>query len=254
MRASTRAELNRARKGIPVPTTKRAKTATSATPTPAIPETQETKRERLAQIIAILKTTYPDARCSLDFATPFQLLVATILAAQCTDERVNATTKTLFAKYPTPEDVAEADPDEFEQEVKHILFYRNKAKNIRATARILVDRYHGEVPRTIAEIAALPGAARKTANVVLGNALGVVEGIAVDTHVGRLTRRMGITQSEDPVVIEQELMALVPKVDWVIFSHLLIYHGRAVCQSRKPLCATCGAAQLCPTGRSELGL
>lgn len=241
-----------------MPTTKRAKpaatTKTITTPIPATPETQEAKRERLAQIVAILKTTYPDAHSSLDFTTPFQLLVATILAAQCTDERVNATTKTLFVKYPTPEDVANADPDEFEQEVKHILFYRNKAKNIRATARILVDRYHGEVPGTIAEIVALPGAARKTANVVLGNAMGVVEGIAVDTHVGRLTRRMGITQSEDPVVIERELMALVPKADWVIFSHLLIYHGRAVCQSRKPLCAECGVAQLCPTGKSELGL
>jgi len=217
-------------------------------------EAEDARRERLAQIVAILKTTYPDAHCSLDFTTPFQLLVATILAAQCTDERVNATTKTLFVTYPTVEAVANADPDEFQQAVKHILFFRNKAKNIQATARILVDRYHGEVPNTIAEIAALPGAARKTANVVLGNAMGVVEGIAVDTHVGRLMRRMGITPSEDPVVIEQELMALVPKDDWVIFTHLLIYHGRAVCQSREARCATCGVVSLCPTGKSALGL
>ncbi len=248
-----------------MPTTNRANptpTATSsetseapATPTPAFSdETPAAQRQRLAQIIAILKATYPDARCSLDFTTPWELLVATILAAQCTDERVNSVTKRLFAQYPTVYEIANADPDALEQAVKQITFYRNKAKNIRTTAQMLVNQYQGEVPRTLAEVAALPGAARKTANVVLGNAYGIVEGIAVDTHVGRISRRLGLTQSEDPVVIEQVLMRLVPKDDWVLFSHLLIFHGRAICQSRKPLCAECSLAQLCPTGRSTLGL
>ncbi len=225
-----------------------AATATTQPTPPAQrqPESQEEQRARMAEITDALRQQYPDAHCSLEFETPLQLLVATILAAQCTDERVNMVTKTLFKKYPTAADYANADPSELEADIKQIVFYRNKAKNIRAMATILVSRYNGEVPRTLAEVAALPGAARKTANVVLGNAYGIIEGMAVDTHVGRLARRMGFTISEDPVVIEQQLTQLVPKEMWVLFSHLLIYHGRAVCQSRKPLCDQCVLAAKCP--------
>lgn len=212
------------------------------------------ERERAAQIVATLRELYPGASCSLDFATPLELLVATILSAQCTDERVNVVTKTLFQKYRTAEDYANADPEELEQDIKQTGFYRNKAKHIREAARIIVERYGGEVPKEMNELTTLPGVARKTANVVMGNAYGIVEGVVVDTHVGRLARRLGLTDSEDPVKVEQELMALLPQSDWLDLSHMLILHGRAVCQARKPMCETCALAPLCPTGQSTLGL
>ena len=173
------------------------------------------ERERAAQIVATLRQLYPGASCSLDFATPLELLVATILSAQCTDERVNVVTKTLFQKYRSAEDYANADPEELEQDVKQTGFYRNKAKHIREAAQIIVERYGGEVPKAMEELITLPGVARKTANVVMGNAYGIVEGVVVDTHVGRLARRLGLTDSEDPVKVEQELMALLPQTDWL---------------------------------------
>ena len=213
----------------------------------------ESEQQRARDIVTHLRATYPDAKCSLDFTTPLELLVATILSAQCTDERVNAVTKQLFQKYRSAADYANADPEELEQDINQTGFYRNKAKHLRAAGQMLVERYHGEVPRAMEELIALPGVARKTANVVMGNAYGVVEGVVVDTHVGRLTRRLGLTQSEDPVQVEQDLMALVPQRDWLDLSHMFIYHGRAVCQARKPLCEQCSAASICPTGQVALG-
>jgi endonuclease-3 len=210
------------------------------------------EQKRIDRIIAELRSTYPGAKCSLDFTTPFQLLVATILAAQCTDERVNMVTPALFARYSSPQAFAESDPLELEQALRQINFYRNKARNIRDMSRLLVERYHGEVPRTMAELISLPGVARKTANVVLSNAFGDIEGYIVDTHNIRLARRLGLTKSEDPAKIEQDLMAAVPRKDWLDLSHLFIYHGRAVCQARKPLCEECSIAPDCPTGRINL--
>jgi endonuclease III len=208
--------------------------------------------ERIARIVATLRATYPGATCTLDFKTPFQLLVATILAAQCTDERVNMVTPKLFAVYPTPQAFANADPVALEQALRQVNFYRNKAKNIREMARVLVERYHGEVPRTMADLISLPGVARKTANVVLSNAFGDIEGYIVDTHNIRLAQRLGLTTNSDPAKIEQDLMALVPREDWLDLSHLFIYHGRAVCHARKPLCAQCVIVSDCPTGQKNL--
>ena len=210
------------------------------------------EQKRVGRIVAELRSTYPGAKCTLDFTTPFQLLVATILAAQCTDERVNMVTPALFARYPSPQAFAQSDPLELEQVLRQVNFYRNKAKNIRDMSRLLVERYHGEVPRTMAELISLPGVARKTANVVLSNAFGDVEGYIVDTHNIRLARRLGLTKSEDAAKIEQDLMAIVPQKDWLDLSHLFIYHGRAVCQARKPLCEECVIASDCPTGQINL--
>ena len=210
------------------------------------------EQQRAREIVARLRVAYPDARCSLNFRTPLELLVATMLSAQCTDERVNAVTATLFEKYRSAEDFAEAQPEELEQDVKQTGFYRNKAKHIREASRLILERHGGEVPRTMAELTSLPGVARKTANVVMGNAMGIVEGVVVDTHVGRLAKRLGLTTSDDPVKVEQDLMVLLPQSDWLDLSHLLIYHGRAVCQARKPLCEGCTLLDLCPTGQALL--
>ncbi|HKV83471.1 MAG TPA: endonuclease III [Ktedonobacterales bacterium] len=212
----------------------------------------ESERQRAREIVAGLRSTYPDAKCSLDFTTPLELLVATILSAQCTDERVNLVTKQLFQKYRSAADYAGVVPEELEQDVKQTGFYRNKAKHIRAAGQVMVERYGGDVPRTMDELITLPGVARKTANVVLGNAYGIVEGVVVDTHVGRLARRLGLTESDDPVKVEQDLMALLPQSDWLDLSHLLIYHGRAICQARRPLCEQCMLVALCPTGQDTL--
>lgn len=190
---------------------------------------------------------YPGARCSLNFSNPLELLVATELSAQCTDERVNLVTASLFKKYRTVQDYATVSQEEFEQDIKSTGFYRNKAKNIRAAAQHIITDFGGEVPRTMNEIMTLPGVARKTANVVLGNAYGIVEGVVVDTHVGRLSRRFGWTTNEDPVKVEQDLMRILPREDWLDASHLMIYHGRAICVARKPLCARCGLVKLCPS-------
>lgn len=211
-----------------------------------------TKQQRAEGIVSRLKQLYPDARCALHFSSALELLVATILAAQCTDERVNQVTETLFRKYPTAAAFASADLAELEQDVKSTGFYRNKAKNIQAMARILVEKYGGEPPHTMAELVALPGVARKTANVVLGNAYHIADGIVVDTHVLRLSARLGLTESDDPVKVEQDLMPLAATEDWILFSHLIQAHGRQICQARKPLCDRCGLLDLCPTGQANL--
>lgn len=217
-------------------------------------ESQEQRATRAGEIMSRLRRMYPDARCSLNFSTPHELLVATVLSAQCTDERVNQVTATLFKKYRSPEDFASADLAALEQDVKSTGFYRNKAKLVRDGAHMIVERFHGEVPRTMAELTTIPGAARKTANVVLGNAYGVVDGVVVDTHVGRVARRLGLTSQEDPVKVEQDLMRLLPQSDWLDFSHCVIYHGRALCQARRPLCEQCAMVDLCPTGQATLAV
>jgi endonuclease-3 len=211
-----------------------------------------TEQERANEVVARLHQAYPEAKCSLDFTTPLELLVATILAAQCTDDRVNMVTRTLFKKYQSAQDYTQVPLSELEQDLKQINFYRNKARNVQAMAAILVNRYNGEVPRTMRELVALPGAARKTANVVLGNAFGIVEGVIVDTHCNRISHRLGFTTTDDPVRVEQELMKIVDRKDWLDYTHLLIYHGRAVCQARKPICQQCTLLDLCPTGAANV--
>ena len=199
------------------------------------------------EVIARLKTEYPDARTELNWKNPLELLVATILSAQTTDVRVNQVTQSLFAKYPTAQDYAESAPDELEADIRPTGFYRNKARSLRGMARALVEEHGGEVPRTMPELVALPGVGRKTANVVLGNAFDTNEGIVVDTHVRRVSGRLGLTQSQDPLKIEQDLMKVVPEEDWTIFSHLLIFHGRRVCKARKPDCPNCVLNDICPS-------
>jgi endonuclease-3 len=200
-----------------------------------------------SEVTARLKAEYPDARTELDWSNPLELLVATILSAQTTDVQVNQVTKSLFAKYRTAEDYADADPGVLEEDIRPTGFYRNKARSLRGMAGALVEEYGGEVPRTMSELVALPGVGRKTANVVLGNAFGVDEGIVVDTHVRRVSGRLGLTENRDPVKIEQELMSVVPEEDWTDFSHLLILHGRRTCKARKPDCPNCILNDICPS-------
>jgi endonuclease III len=199
------------------------------------------------ETIARLKSAYPEARTALDWSNPLELLVATILSAQTTDVRVNAVTPNLFAKYPTAADYAGADPTELEEDIRPTGFFRNKAKSLRGMARALADDHGGEVPRTMDELVALPGVGRKTANVVLGNAFGIDEGVVVDTHVRRLSNRLGFTTQNDPEKIERDLMQTVPKRERTVFSHLLILHGRSVCKARKPACVDCVVNDLCPS-------
>jgi len=221
---------------------------------PKPPSKKLTQRlDRVRAILPILKQTYPNAQCSLDFAKPLELIVATILSAQCTDQRVNIVTKSLFKKYQTPQAYAQAPADELEKEIQSTGFFRNKAKSIRAMAQSLIDHHGGEVPRTMDELTALAGVGRKTANVVLGNAFGIDIGVTVDTHVGRLSRRLELTAHEDPIKVEQDLMAIVPQEDWTLWSHLMIHHGRAICQARKPKCGECPILHWCPTGKKILG-
>jgi endonuclease-3 len=203
--------------------------------------------QQIRAIIAELWRLYPDAKCSLNFSNPLELLVATQLSAQCTDERVNFVTRDLFQKYRSAEDYVTVSQEELEQDIRSTGFYRNKAKNIRATCQLLITNYDGAVPTTMVELLKLPGVARKTANVVLGNAFGIIEGFVVDTHIGRLARRFGWTKHEDPVKVEQDLMRLIPRQDWLDLSHLMIFHGRAICQARKPLCQQCTLSKLCPS-------
>lgn len=205
--------------------------------------------ERFPIIYRRLKREYPDAKCALNFSNPHEMLMATILSAQCTDAMVNKVTERLFKKYPRLEDYAEADPLEFEQDVKSTGFFRQKTKNIQATARRILSDFGGEVPSTMEELITLPGAARKTSNIVLGNAFGKVAGIAVDTHVRRLSQRLGFTENEDPNKIEQDLMTLVPKSKWFPLSYLFIEHGRAVCKAPTPRCEDCVLNDICPSSR-----
>jgi endonuclease-3 len=201
-----------------------------------------------ARVQAILKgldAAYPHATCALVHENAFQLLIATILSAQCTDAVVNTVTKTLFAKYPTPKDLAYANPGDIEQEIRPTGFFRNKTKSIIGTSKKLVEDFGGEVPRTMEQLLTLPGAARKTANVVLGTAFAIAVGVVVDTHVQRLSRRLDLTKNEDPKKIEQDLMKIIPKVKWILFSHQLIWHGRRVCVARRPRCIECNLEKIC---------
>lgn len=209
---------------------------------------RQAKRQKALAILAELKVLYPEAPCSLDYENPLQLLVATMLSAQCTDERVNKVTPALFERFPSAQDYAEADLDEIESLVKTCGFYRNKAKNIRAACQKIITEFSGEVPQSMDELLQLPGVARKTANVVLAHAFGINAGVTVDTHVKRITNRLGLTKHDQPVKIEQDLMKLLPQPDWENWSIRLVYHGRAVCDARKPDCAACTLAQWCPTG------
>jgi endonuclease-3 len=208
-----------------------------------------TRRERLAVILPVLERTYPDAKCSLDFTTPLELVVATILSAQCTDVRVNQVTKSLFAKYRSAADFANVPQEELEKDVQSTGFYRNKAKAIRAMAQALIDDHKGEVPSTMAHLVELAGVGRKTANVVLGNAFDAPDGIAVDTHVTRVANRLSLTKHpSDAVKIESDLMPLVGRERWTMLSHLLIFHGRNCCFARSPACERCPIYAQCPTG------
>ena len=196
--------------------------------------------------IGQLKSHFPNAHCELLAETPFQLLVATILSAQCTDERVNKVTPALFKKFPNAQTMKEADQEVLEELVRSTGFFRNKAKNIKEASTTLVDRYDGELPRTLDELQALPGVGRKTANVVLGNAFGITSGIVVDTHVGRLARRWGWTKSENPEIAERDLQKIIPEQEWILISHLMISMGRALCQARAPKCSECFLFDACP--------
>ena len=205
----------------------------------------EIKPDRVAEILKILHATYPDVECALVHANPWQLLVATILSAQCTDVRVNMVTPKLFATYPTPKAMSEAPIEALEELIRTTGFYHNKAKSIQGAGRVITEKFNDKVPQTMEELLTVPGAARKTANVVLGVAYGNAEGVVVDTHVFRLSRRLGLTRSETPQAIEQDLMKIIPKDRWIEFSHELIHHGRQICEARKPKCAACPLETLC---------
>jgi len=200
-----------------------------------------------AEILKRLRDTYPDAQCALSHRNAFELLCATILSAQCTDARVNMVTPILFGRYPTPQALAAARPEDVERIIMSTGFFRNKTRSLIGMAQALVAEHGGEVPRTMEELRVLPGVGRKTANVILGNAFGINEGITVDTHVARLSKLLGLTRHEDPAKIEQDLMPLFPRDDWALLSHLLIFHGRQVCIARRPRCRDCVLADLCPS-------
>jgi len=200
---------------------------------------------RVRAILKGLDEAYPAATCALHHKNPFQLLIATILSAQCTDERVNQVTAKLFPKYPDPKAFACADPKELEQEIRPTGFFRNKTKSVMGASKKIIEEFHGEVPRTMEELLTLPGVARKTANVVLGTAFGIASGVVVDTHVRRLSLRLDLTKNTDPKKIEQDLMKIIPQDRWILFSHQMIWHGRRVCQARKPRCMECDLERLC---------
>ena len=209
-------------------------------------------RERIGKIVRLLRRHYPEARTALEFRSPFQILVATILAAQCTDERVNTISPGLFRKYPTAAELGRADREELEREIRSAGFFRNKAKSLLGASRRIVEVYGGAVPGTMDELLTLPGVARKTANIVLSAGFGKAEGIAVDTHARRLSLRLGLTRHDDPVKIERDLIALVPRKDWLDLNFLLVEHGRALCPARKPRCAECFLRELCPSAAGFL--
>jgi endonuclease-3 len=204
-----------------------------------------TNPQRVAAILTKLDQAYPEAICELTHENPFQLLISTILSAQCTDVRVNEVTKSLYKKYKGPEDFAYADPSELEQEIRPTGFFRNKTKSIMGASKGLLENFNGQVPRTMEEILTLPGVARKTGNVVLGSGYGIASGVVVDTHVIRLSRRLDLTKHEDPKKIEQDLVRIIPQASWIKFSHQLIWHGRRVCIARKPRCVDCNLESIC---------
>lgn len=204
-------------------------------------------KSKVMEIIDLLEKVHPDAKLALKWSNPLELLVATVLSAQCTDERVNKVTEHLFKKYRTAEDYANANLEEFERDIKSISFYRAKAKNIKRACQILVKKYNSEVPKTMEDLMSLPGVARKTANVVLSNAYGIMEGIIVDTHVSRVSKRLGLTSESDPEKIERDLMEIVPREKWLRFADLLIFHGRRICKAKDPECRECILNKLCPS-------
>lgn len=208
-------------------------------------ETLEAKKKRVVSVIKLLKKNYPDAHCALDHKNAFELLVATILSAQCTDERVNKVTPALFKRFPYPKDYVSADIEEIEELVRSTGFFKNKAKNIKECSKILMEKHRGDIPATMEELNSLPGVGRKTANVVLGNAFGI-PGMVVDTHVMRLSNRLGFVRGQDAVKLEFDLQKLVPRKDWTMYSHYLITHGRAICKARNPECNNCFLNKLCP--------
>lgn len=220
-----------------------------ADPTGVLPMAKPTKTEakqHAGKVVRRLAEHYPDAQCALKFHTPVQLLVATILSAQCTDERVNMVTSELFGKYRSAADYARVSQEELEQDIKSTGFFRNKAKAIRECCRRLVEEHSGQVPADMEVLVGLPGIGRKTANVILGTAFGIASGIVVDTHVARVSRRLGLTRNKDPLRIERDLTALVPRAQWIAFSHRVIHHGRRICSARKPRCNACPLQDLCP--------
>lgn len=206
-------------------------------------------KERIKELIALLRKAYPQSQTALEFNTPLQILVATVLSAQCTDERVNKVTPSLFKKYRTAEDFARADQKELENDIRSTGFFRNKAKNIILASKKITKDFGGQVPDTMKDLVLLPGVARKTANIVLSSAFRKAVGIAVDTHVKRISQRLGLSQSKDPVKIEQDLMAVIPRKDWLDFNYMIVNHGRKVCQARKPLCPECTLRHLCPSAQ-----
>ena len=210
-------------------------------------ESKKDRRERADQVYDILQDEYPDAHCALVHQNPYELTVATILSAQCTDERVNKVTPVLFDAYPTPEDLAGARQEDVEEIIHSTGFYRNKARNLIGMAEAVVEEHGGEIPRSMKALAALPGIGRKTANVVLGNAFGIDEGVVVDTHVKRISKRLGFTRHTNPKKVERDLIELFPRERWTMLAHLLIFHGRRICKARKPLCPECPVAHLCPS-------
>ncbi|HEX6731040.1 MAG TPA: endonuclease III [Pyrinomonadaceae bacterium] len=216
-------------------------------------ETLDDLKKRTREIIRRLKRAYPNAKCSLNHTNPFELLVATILSAQCTDERVNIVTADLFRKYPKPDDYLKVSPRELEKDIQSTGFFRNKTKSIQGTSKMLMEQYGGQIPRTMDELLELPGVARKTANVVLGNAFDIKAGVVVDTHVTRLSRRLRLTKEKDAQKIERDLIEIVPRKDWVIFPHLMIYHGRKICRARNPICAECVVEKYCPSSYLKTG-
>jgi endonuclease-3 len=222
------------------------KQASKGRPKPP-PSARRPARERAPQIFRHLAAAYPDAKCALDFETPFQLLVATILSAQCTDKRVNMVTPKLFATYPTPAALAAAKQEDIEDLVRTTGFFRNKAKSLLGVSAAIEGRHGGEVPATMDALVELPGVGRKTANVILGNAFERNEGVVVDTHVARVSQRLGLTKHTDPVKIEQDLATLFPREQWTLLAHLLIEHGRQICDARLPKCSACPVGELCPS-------
>ncbi|WII70720.1 endonuclease III [Bdellovibrio sp. 22V] len=218
------------------------KTATAQ----AKPAKSPKKPAPILETIDLLRRYYPDAHCALNFTNPYELLVATVLSAQCTDERVNMVTPNLFKKYPTPQKMAKAPVESIEEIIRSTGFYKNKAKSLKTAAETLVEKYKGEIPQNLEALVELPGVGRKTANVVLGNAFGIASGVVVDTHVTRLSNRLGWVKTDNAVIIERELSQKVPKEDWVMLPHYLISHGRAICKARKPACSHCFLEETCP--------
>jgi endonuclease-3 len=219
--------------------------AATKTIKPAKPKTKAEREARVRTILQGLDEMYPNATCALHHRSPWELLVATILSAQCTDKRVNEVTPGLFAKYPTPQDFAAARQETLANDIRSTGFFNNKSKSVIGAAKKIVGEFGGEVPRTLEELITVPGAARKTANVVLGTAYGIASGVVVDTHVHRVARRLDLTKHDDPVRIEQDLMKIIPKDRWILFSHQIIHHGRALCVARKPRCADCRLNPVC---------